>query len=179
MAKAFRAEQQELLSDMYRLQWANVTDDGVRKRLQGHGIEATPEEVARNQAFLNDLQAGQVWPERPEAAVIAMSVEVSEPLGVHLCSRRWEVYKTPPILVTCDEPVVAVGGPGSPRSERSGVAEAGVVMFPLCPSALLVMFHADMRPQYRRFLTTSKPQRSTKRSSPVPPAGPSSGLRGA
>lgn len=110
-------------------------------------MESTPEEVARHRAFLEDLQAGRVWPERPEAAVIAMSAEVAESLGEHLVSRRWQVYKAPPILVTCDEPVVTVGGPGSPRSERSGVSEAGVVMYPLCPSALLVMFHADMQPQ--------------------------------
>jgi hypothetical protein len=50
------------------------------------------------------------------------------------------------VLVTCDEPVIPLGGPGFPRSERAGYINAGVVAFPLSPSAVLLMFHPGVSP---------------------------------
>ncbi|MEV0388736.1 DUF4238 domain-containing protein [Nonomuraea sp. NPDC050643] len=142
--KAFRAEQQELLTDLYRLQYAQVSDDEIRVRLQKHGIDPTPETVAMHRDFLDGLQAGQIWAEKPSAAVIASSAQMAEVICECLLQRSWAVYKTPPILVTCDEPVIILGGPGAPRSERAGVESAGVVMYPLSPSDLLVLFHPEM-----------------------------------
>ena len=144
--RAFRAEQQEMLNDFYRLQYSKVTDEGIRARLKEHGIDPTPAEVATNREFLDDLQTGEVRVERPVASSIAMSAEMAGPLGERLFQRSWVVFETPPILVTCDEPVVIVGGPGSPRSERSGVETAGALLYPLSPSSLLVLFHPSMRP---------------------------------
>ncbi|GAA2376073.1 hypothetical protein GCM10010404_34870 [Nonomuraea africana] len=144
--KAFRAEQQELLTDLYRLQYSRVTDDGIRARLLDHGVDPTPETVAIHREFLDDLQAGHVRAEKPIASVIASSGQMAEVIGERLFQRSWAVYETPPILVTCDEPVIILGGPGSPRGERAGVESAGVVMYPLSPSDLLVLFHPDLRP---------------------------------
>lgn len=144
--KAFRAEQQELLADFYRLQYAKITDDGIAARLREHDIDPTLEKIAWHREFLDDLQSGEVLVQKPDAAVIASSGETAAILGEHLFQRDWVIYEAPPILVTCDEPVIIVGGPGSPRSERGGVQSAGVVMYPLDPSNLLVLFHAEMRP---------------------------------
>ncbi|ACZ83729.1 hypothetical protein Aros01_01607 [Streptosporangium roseum] len=144
--KAFRAEQREMLTDTYRLQYAKVTDQGIQARLRKHGIDPTPETVAIHRKLLDDLQTGEVWVQNPDAAVIASSGQIAAVLGDYLFRRNWVVYEAPPILVTCDEPVITIGGPGSPRSEREGVESAGVVMYPLSPSNLLVLFHAEMRP---------------------------------
>jgi hypothetical protein len=144
--RAFRAESQELLNDYYRLQYANVTDAGIAKRLRDAGIEPTPEEIAENREFLDALLTGEAWFQQPDAVMVARSVEAAYPLSEHLLDRRWRVFRTPPILVTCDEPVVALGGPGSPRGERAGVENAGAVIYPLDPSNLLVMFHPKMQP---------------------------------
>lgn len=142
--KAFRAEQQELVTDLYRLQYAQVSDDEIRAKLRKHGIDPTRETVAIHRDFLDGLQSGQIWAEKPSAAVIASSVQMAEVIGERLLQRSWVVYKTPPILVTCDEPVIILGGPGWPRSERAGVESAGVVMYPLSPSDLLVLFHSEI-----------------------------------
>jgi hypothetical protein len=61
--------------------------------------------------------------------------------------REWVIFRTRPTLVTCDEPVITVGGPGWQRDERAGVGSAGVVMYPLSPSDLLELFHTWMRPR--------------------------------
>jgi hypothetical protein len=144
--KAFRAEQQEMLTDFYRLQYAKITDDGIKARLRKHGLDPTSENIALHREFLDDLQSGEVLVQKPDAAVIASSGQMAAILGEHLFQRSWMIYEAPPILVTCDEPVITVGGPGSPRSERGGVESAGVVMYPLDPSNLLVLFHTEMRP---------------------------------
>lgn len=150
--KAFRAEQEEMLTDFYRLRYAKVSDQGIHAQLRRAGIDATPEEVARHRLFLDELQAGDIRVQRPDAASVALSAQMAQPLGERLFDRVWVVHRTPPILVTCDEPVVILGGPGSPRAERSGVGVAGVVLYPLSPSELLVLFHPDMRPEGRPVL---------------------------
>lgn len=142
--KTFRDETQEMLADLYRLQWANVTDAGIDARLRQHGVDPTPALIAEHREFLDDLAAGRAWVERPQAQIIAQALAAAEPLGEELITRNWAIYETPPILVTCDEPLVLVGGPGAPRSERSGVAVAGAASFPLSPYALLVLFHEDI-----------------------------------
>jgi hypothetical protein len=69
-------------------------------------------------------------------------------VGSHLFDRGWHIYQVPNILLTCDEPVVPIAGPPHPRTERAGVAGAGVVVFPLTPRRLLAMFDgANARPQ--------------------------------
>lgn len=144
--RAFRAEQQAIANDFYKLQYSRVTDEGIRALLEERGIDPSPQEVATNRQFFDDLQSGEVWVQPPLASSIAMSAQMAEPLAERLLQRRWLVFDAPPILVTCDEPVVIVGGPGWPRSERSGAQTAGVLMYPLGPSSLLVLFHPEMRP---------------------------------
>ena len=64
-------------------------------------------------------------------------------MGEELLRRRWTLLKTPRVLVTCDEPVIVIGGPGHSRSERAGLESAGVVVFPLTPGMALVLFHPE------------------------------------
>jgi hypothetical protein len=56
-------------------------------------------------------------------------------------------FQTTPLLITCDEPVVLIGGPDFTRLDRIGVANAGAIAFPLSPTALLMMFRHDVEPQ--------------------------------
>lgn len=144
--KAFRDESKEIFADLYRMQYEKFTDNDIRARLREHEIDPTADEVARHRQFLDDLTTGETVAVPPNAQVIAHAARTAVPLGEHLLKRWWVVYELPPILVTCDEPVVVIGGPGAPRSERSGVGIAGVVIFPLNPSALLAMFHPDLAP---------------------------------
>ena len=58
--------------------------------------------------------------------------------GATIFDRQWVLAKAPPVLITCDEPVVCIGGPLSPRGERAGLS-APVVAFPIAPDRILVM----------------------------------------
>ena len=41
------------------------------------------------------------------AATVAMLGQQAESIGFSLFIRGWHIYQVPPILVTCEEPVVA------------------------------------------------------------------------
>lgn len=64
----------------------------------------------------------------------------------YLFMREWVVYLTPPVLLTCDEPAVLIGGPGLPRTERPGMGTASVAAFPRAPDAVLAMFRPGLVP---------------------------------
>ena len=49
--RAFRVKSQELLNDYYRLQYANVTDAGIAKRLREAGIEPSREGLPITASF--------------------------------------------------------------------------------------------------------------------------------
>lgn len=145
--RAFRAGMKGMVADFFRLQFGKITDSGILALLTKHGVADTPDNLARHRAFFDDLQSGKVWVEQPDAALVALSGQIADPIGEQMFLRKWRVYETPPILVTCDEPIVTVGGPGSSRSERAGVGSAGVVLYPLSPTALLALFEARMKPR--------------------------------
>ncbi len=64
--------------------------------------------------------------------------------GLMLFDREWRIYDAPVDLITCDEPVVVVAGPPASRRLSGGLANAGVLLFPLSPRVLLAMFHEDV-----------------------------------
>lgn len=143
----FREEQRHFVNSMFLLKFGRMTNEGIRRRLVSKGMSAEAEDVERARMQLEEIVDGDVRIQPSEAAIIANSGKSALPLGDHLLLRNWRIIETPNLLVTSDEPVVMVGGPGNPRTERAGVATAGIVLFPLCPSAILAMFRQDMRPR--------------------------------
>jgi hypothetical protein len=143
---AHREESRHLLAGMYRLQYAGYDDAKIRRHLEDRGLEVTPPVLAQHRQFLDELASGDVWIGRPQVQEVSHSGQSAEALVEYFFARNWVVYKTPPILITCDEPVVPVGGPGSPRGERAGIATAGVIIYPLDPSHLLALFHPGLPP---------------------------------
>jgi hypothetical protein len=194
--KAFRDEIKELCADIHRMRYEKYTDDHIRAQLREHGITPIAEEVAKHRDFLDKVVAGEIVAEPHAVQILGHAGQSASELGKYLINRRWVVYETPPILVTCDEPVVLIGGPGSPRSERSGVAVAGVIIYPLSPSALLAMFHPGITPApsvildhtetaelNREIIAAAtrwafeRPSRHITERMPVPPAPPKAFLR--
>lgn len=150
--KTFRDRAQERIGELYRLKYEKMTDAGIVAMLRKRGLDPTPENIATHRDMIDKIVAGTIVPVIPQPRVIADSAKLAEPIGEKLLERTWVVYDTPPILVTCDEPVVVVGGPGWPRTQQAGVETAGVVMYPLAPNALLAMFHPDVRVDSRTSL---------------------------
>lgn len=56
-----------------------------------------------------------------------------------LFRREWAIVETSGPLLTCDDPVVLIGGGNFPRG-FGGISLSSVVMYPLNPTRLLVMF---------------------------------------
>ena len=136
----FRAVARASATDYFKLKYGQLTQRGMRNLLQERGLEVNDENIARIRRFSNDLDSGDFTLGPSKASLLGISGQMVSNIGRYLFERGWHVYLVPPILVTCDEPVIPVPGPPHPRSERGGVADAGVVLFPLTPSLLLAMF---------------------------------------
>ncbi|MDD7920979.1 DUF4238 domain-containing protein [Actinomycetospora callitridis] len=136
---AFREENKLLESEIFRLKHEGMTDEGIRGRLEEQGYPNDPKSVARARKGLDAILRGDVILAPQRAALVGRAAEVADELGGHLLQREWFVHETPGVLVTCDEPLIRIGGPGNLREERAGIASAGVIIFPLSPRKLLSM----------------------------------------
>ncbi len=128
------------MADMFKLTYEDITDEGIRQELRERGLDPNPENMALFRSFVDQLNRGDVTVGPQQASVIGMSAQVAEEVGWDLFARGWHVYQVPEILLTCDEPVIPIAGPPHPRTERGGVGNAAVVIFPLTPGLLLAMF---------------------------------------
>ncbi len=148
----FRAVAGASMTDFLKLKYGQLTNAGVRHLLQEKGLEHDEQNVARVRRFTEDLNSGELTITPDKAALIGMSGRMVHDVGSYLFDRGWHIYQLPSILVTCDEPLVPIPGPPQSRAERAGVADAGVIIFPLTPSLLLAMFdgvHARPQKPYR------------------------------
>ena len=136
----FRAVARASATDYFRMKYGKMTDRGIRHALGQRGLGPNQENFSRLRRFASDLDSGDLTLGPTKASMLGISGQMVSDIGLHLFERGWHIYPAPPILVTCDEPVIPVPGPPRPRSERGGVADAGVVIYPMSPSLLLVMF---------------------------------------
>lgn len=152
--------------------WASKWTEGhVVDALRCEDRDISPELLEREFEALRDIQEGRVkaMPSKEEA--IGRAVQLAEPVAWSLLGRAWVVHKTPPIMMTSDEPVILIGGPGHPRGRRPGTEDAGVVAYPLDPENLLVLFRPDMRPLGDPVLNHADMADINGRSPPAPSAG--------
>lgn len=146
--RSYRAQLRDVVRQTHVLQYGHMNEAGVRRMLE-RGTAASPVDDASVQAavhFFEELRAGDVEVRPQDAWIMGMGLQHAEMLGHLLIAREWQIVETPNVLVTCDEPLVLVGGPGSSRAEQAGIASAGVILFPLAPNALLAMFRDDIAP---------------------------------
>jgi hypothetical protein len=142
--RSFRLEDAAMSVGMYRAWLGAHTDDGIRARLREEGLEPTDDVVAEHRAFLDGVVDGSIEVQVPRAKSVARAGQLAKDIGEFFFERTWAIVRTPPILPTCDEPVVTIGGPGAPRDVRAGLGIAGLVVLPLAPGALLAMFDEDV-----------------------------------
>jgi len=128
------------MTDLFKLTYGEITDEGIRHELSERGLETSPENLALFRGFVDQLNSGEITVGPHQASAIGMSGELAQEIGLHLFARGWHIYQVPEILLTCDEPVIPIAGPPHPRGERGGVGDAAVVIFPLTPGLLLAMF---------------------------------------
>jgi hypothetical protein len=186
----FRSFSHASMNDYFKLTYGGMTDAGIRRFLKDRGRAPTAEAVAEMRDFLRQLNSGDITVGPQKAAVIGMSGQFVEELGLRLFARHWRIYSVPPILVTCDEPVVPIDGPPHSRRELSSIGKAGVVVFALTPWLLLAAFdvanaspaapdqlsHCDIADLNREIAAAShryayeRPRRATVGAFNMPPA---------
>ena len=141
---AFRAELRAMTTAYFKLRYGKLTDAGVRSELRRRGLPATDDLVARSKRFFDELEEGSAQVAPQDAAAVGWAGKAARDIGEHFLTRTWVVFETPATMLTSDEPLVLVGGPGLPRDERPGIATAGVVLLPLDPTHLLALFRDDV-----------------------------------
>lgn len=136
----YRAFTRASMTDLFKLTYGEITDEGIRHELSDRGLETTPENMELFRRFIAQLNSGDITVGPHKASDIGMSGQLAQKIGLHLFARGWHIYQLPEMLLTCDEPVIPIAGPPHPRVERGGVGDAAVVIFPLTPGLLLAMF---------------------------------------
>jgi hypothetical protein len=143
-----RAVRQQIqqASHLAAVAWVEaIPDDKVAEILQRQGTDATPEAVARAKEAINALSEGKIRASPVRSSLVAMAMDMGLKLWPFFLARRWKVLHSSLPLITSDEPVAMIGGPGSNRRVLSGHATARVATFPLDPHHLLAMFHPGLR----------------------------------
>jgi hypothetical protein len=148
----FREKSRRAAIELARQKVVGRPPDEYENYLKKSGKEVTPMEMRAYHDIVDAINSGIMKVTPPEPLLIGMGFEMATKLGPHLLARRWEIFETPAVLITCDEPVVLIGGPSFTRMDRIGVANAGAVAFPLSPTALLLMFRNDVVPQGALYL---------------------------
>jgi hypothetical protein len=139
-----REVQKEMANLSLRLQWRDATDEQLQEHLRRSGEDYSDSAVAEGREIIDELLAGDVYVAPQAASSIGLALDLGMRAGLELLNRRLVIVDCPPILITSDEPVVTVGGPGFERAERAGIANARLVLFPLTPSRLLVLCRGDI-----------------------------------
>ncbi|QOT19444.1 DUF4238 domain-containing protein [Paenarthrobacter sp. YJN-5] len=133
---------QQVAADMskYLHPAGTATESGIRSLLETTNLPLTDELLAEVLDFQRGLQDGSIIMQPQQAALVGMPISMAIEISERLFTRHWTLFRTRPVLSTCDEPVIPIGGPGHPRDRRAGFGTAPVVIFPVAPDALLVMF---------------------------------------
>jgi hypothetical protein len=135
-----RAMIRKITNDAVKLEYGRLKKPGIQRMLKERGLADTPERIESVAEFIRDLNDGTVTVGPQNAAEVMQAFQAATRVAEILYERPWEVFKTPPILVTSDEPVVPIGRLGQDRKERAGLSDARLVVFPLSPAHLLVIF---------------------------------------
>jgi hypothetical protein len=130
--------------DFFNVRYTNLCEDGIRAELIRRGATPTAELIAGSKRLLEDIRHGRKWVEPQRAQLAHQAAARALEVAPFLFERAWAVYTSPPMLLTTDEPVVPLEGPGALREERGGLGSAGIVIYPLGPTKLLAMVRPDI-----------------------------------
>lgn len=141
---AHREEVMTISNEFFKLKYLGLSDEGIRQELARRGADPTDTAVRQTRDLFERIAQGELIVAPQQAALVGQSGVNAAEVGEYFLGRAWIVCRTHGVLVTSDEPVVTVGGPGQSRDQRAGIATAGVILFPLAPTHLLVMMREDL-----------------------------------
>lgn len=135
-----RERSQSIVKESFLLQYGDISDEKLSALIGERGPLPNKERITEAKEYIAGVRDGSIQLEQQTPAAVSQSFLAALPIAEELFKRHWMIYRTPRLLITCDEPVVPIGGPDTTRALRTGVADAWVVIFALAPDALLAMF---------------------------------------
>jgi len=84
--------------------------------------------------FVEGLKNGEIVVGEQHARAVRLIGEAAERCLPILVDRAWHVVDTTAELVTTDEPVLLLGGPGWPRGQQPGLETGPIIAMPLSPT---------------------------------------------
>ncbi len=133
-----------MANETFKLRYGGLTDAGIAEALSRGGREASDTAIAESREFIDGLVSGEIVVAPKQAASIGLALRTGIEIGAEVSAREWVVASAPPVVITCDEPVVCIDGPGSPRGEHAGLT-AALVAFPLAPDRILLITSEGVR----------------------------------
>lgn len=116
----------------------------IRAALIAEGVNPTEQDISDVEEAIKALLKGDLTVAPENVSILGHMFGSSDMIAQLLFERAWVVARTNSSLVTCDEPVLPIGGPGWPRDEYSGAGSAGIVAFPLDSSHVLLALRKDL-----------------------------------
>jgi hypothetical protein len=141
----FRAYVRESTAETYREAYSDISDQAIAARLTKMTGSATPEEVAKHRRMFDSLASRETRLQPTGNMLIALAGQMAKSLAIVIATRPWRIYHASTQLITCDQPVAVVGGPGESRRQRAGIGLSAVLLFPLTPNFLLTIFNPYLR----------------------------------
>lgn len=127
-----------------KLKTRGMSDEQIRARLAELQPEVTDSDVEKARQLLDELQRDEVVVEPQDVQTTSIAFSAAELTAGFLFTRPWVVAATAKSLITTDEPVHPIPGPGFARDEIGGIGIAGLVAFPLSPDRLLLAIRPDL-----------------------------------
>jgi hypothetical protein len=103
--RSYRTFTRASMTDLFKLSYGEVTDEGIRHMLREKGLDPNAENIALFRGFVDQLNSGDVTVGPQQASVIGMSGDLAQEIGLHLFARGWHIYQIPEILLTCADPL--------------------------------------------------------------------------
>ncbi len=139
-----RLRHRAMVREVSKTLFSTYGEEQVREIVAKRGSAPTSEAVRAGMAAVEKVQSGELVMVPQDAQTIASAFGSAKIVARLLFERGWVVARTSPVLITTDEPVLSIGGPGAPRTEASGVGTAGIVAFPLSPDRVLLLLRKDL-----------------------------------
>jgi hypothetical protein len=131
--------------EVAKLHSLTMTEARVKQAIQRRGEEPTAEAIRLGLEALQALRDDEIILRPQDAQLVWIGFAIAQQLADTLYHRAWIVASTHASLVTTDEPVLPVAGPGWwNRAQSCGVVPAGVVVFPLAPDRVLLAVRRDI-----------------------------------
>jgi len=135
-----REEHSDTATNLFKLQFGGLDDEAIRRYFGGEGGEPLGDEDLKTaRQAIDDLMAGKIRIGPEKEGSIGLAMKSATEVGALLALRAWIVSASRTPIITSDEPVVLLGSSDRPRSQRSGLITAEVIVFPLSTYRVLVM----------------------------------------